>query len=214
MLRQSLSRYLGILRVNLWLSHSVNMILAFLLLAMAPLIFSINDLGYSESARVIEQYLSVIGILLLSPIFRPELNKDIREVVESKYTSQIGVYLIRILLAFITIILFSMSFIFLLKANNSLVQQWNYIFAAFSTALFLGSMGMLAYGITDQLIIGYMLPLSYFLFNLYSGDRYVKKLYLFSLMKGSMAEKHWLFATAITMIIVTLVFKWIQGKRR
>ena len=30
------------------------------------------------------------------------------------------------------------------------------------TALFLGSMGLLAYGISDQLILGYMIPRLYF----------------------------------------------------
>ena len=72
MLRENLSRYLWILQINLWLSHGVNMLLAFLFLALAPIIFSINDLTYSESARITEQYVSVIGIFLLTPIFRPE----------------------------------------------------------------------------------------------------------------------------------------------
>ena len=214
MLRENLSRYLRILQKNLWLSHGVNMLLAFLFLALAPIIVSINDLTYSESARITEQYVSVIGIFLLTPIFRPESDHNIREVVESKYTWQIGIYLTRIGMAAITIILFTMGFIFCMKTNNSMVLLWEYIFATSCTALFLGSMGLLAYGISDQLILGYMIPLGYILLNMFTGQQYVKKFYLYSLMKESMEEKNWLLAGAALMILVTLTYKWLRKKRR
>lgn len=213
MLRENLSRYLRILQINLWLSHGVNMLLAFLFLALAPIIFSINDLTYSESARITEQYVSVIGIFLLTPIFRPESDHDIREVVESKYTWQIGIYLIRIGMAVITIILLTMGFIFCMKTNNSMVVLWDYIFATSCTALFLGSMGLLAYGISDQLILGYMIPLGYILLNMFTGKKYVKKFYLYSLMKESMEEKYWLLVGAILMILATLIYKCLLAKR-
>lgn len=214
MLRENLSRYLGIFRISLWLSHGVNLLIALLFLVLATAIFSINNLDYSESARLLEQYVSVIGIFLLTPIFRPESDHSVREVVESKYTWQIGIYLTRIGMAIITIILFITGFVFCLKANNSLVLLWDYIFATFCTTLFLGSMGFMLYGISDQLILGYLAPVGYIMFNLYTGNRYVKKFYLYSLMKGSMNEKYWLLVGAILMILATLIYKWLLAKRR
>lgn len=214
MLREILSRYLWIFRINLWLSHGVNMLIALLFLVLAPAIFSINNLDYSESARLVEQYVSVIGIFLLTAIFKPESDHAIREVVESKYTWQIGIYLTRIGMAITTIILFITGFVFCLKANNSMVLLWDYIFATFCTTLFLGSMGFIVYGISDQLILGYMAPVGYIMLNLYTGNRYVKIFYLYSLMKGSMDEKYWLLIGAILMVLVTLIYKWLQAKRR
>lgn len=213
MLREKLLRYLETFRINLWLSHGLNMLLALLFLALSPMIFSLNNLNYEESARICEQYLSVIGIFLLTPIFRPESDPAIREVVSSKYTSQVGIYLTRIVMAVITIILYAIGFVLYLKVNDSMVVLWDYIIAAFATALFLGSMGLLAYGISDQLVLGYMVPVGYIMLNLFTANQYVKKFYLYSLMKGSMDEKYWLLAGASVMIVCVLIIKIIKKKK-
>lgn len=212
--KEDLSRYLWIISKNFWLSHVFDLLLSGVFLIIAPLIFGINDLESAEAARLLEQYTAIIGIFLLTPIFRPEGQKDIREVIESKYTPQTGIYLVRILMAVLTMAAYILIFILWLKANNSTLPVVRYAFGTFATAFFLGSLGLLAYGISDQIILGYMAPFIYILFNVFTGSRYVQNLYLYSLRKGSFQEKYWLLASAILMVVLTLVIKWVHSKRR
>lgn len=212
--KEDLSRYLWIVSKNFWLSHVFNLLLACVFLMIVPLIFGINDLEPAEAAKLLEQYGAIIGIFLLTPIFRLEGQKNIQEVIESKYTSQTGIYLVRILMAVLTMAAYILIFILWLRANNSMLPVLIYTFGTFATSFFLGSLGLLAYGISDQIILGYMVPFVYILFNLFTGSRYVKNFYLYSLMKGSLKEKYWLLASAILMVTLTLIIKWVYSKRR
>lgn len=214
MLRENLTRYLTVTKKNYWFSTGLNVLMAMLLLVLIPILFGINDLDGRETAKVLEQFVTLIGIILLTPIFRPEQQKDIREVVEAKYTSQTGIYLIRILTASLLILLFITSFIGWMRINHCSFPVKDYIFGTLSTSLLLGSMGLLTYAISDQIILGYMLPIGYFIFNLFTGDRYVKKFYIFSMTKGSFEEKYWLLGAAAMMVFGTLFIKWIQRRVR
>lgn len=70
-----------------------------------------------------------------------------------------------------------------------------------------------AYGLSDQLAIGYMLPSAYYLTNMFTGSMYVQHFYLFSLAKGSFDEKYWLLVGGVILIVLTLIVKKIQRQR-
>ncbi|MEC0241163.1 hypothetical protein P4H66_15025 [Paenibacillus dokdonensis] len=58
-----------------------------------------------------------------------------------------------------------------------------------------------------------MLPIAYYLTNMFTGSKYVQHFYLFSLAKGSFDEKYWLLVGGMILIVLTLIVKKIQRQR-
>ena len=65
-------------------------------LAASPLILGLSNLDAAESAKVLETYVALIGIILFVPVFLPEQNRDLWELVKAKYMNITSVYLIRV----------------------------------------------------------------------------------------------------------------------
>lgn len=214
MRRESLIRYLTIIRKNFWINLGPNALMALPLLLLTPILFGINDLDSTASSKVLEQFVALIGIILITPIFRPEQQKDLREVVEAKYTSQTGIYLVRILTAMLMVLFFITCMVAVMKVNNCSFQVKDIIFGTLCTSLFLGVMGLFICAVSDQMILGYMIPMGYFIFNLFTADKYVQKFYLFSMTRGRMEEKYWLLSAVTFMLLGTIVIKWIQRRVR
>lgn len=80
-----------------------------------------------------------------------------------------------------------------------------FIFGTFATAYFLGSLGFAAYSLFDNMVVGYMLPLGYYMLNLFSGPE-LGNFYLFSLANGSLSEKCWLFGGGVTLFAFGIVY--------
>ncbi|HKL98283.1 MAG TPA: ABC transporter permease [Mobilitalea sp.] len=212
--KEKIARYLKITEKNLSITLIINVFMSLMFLMIIPIFFGINDLERIDSLKILEQFVSIIGIILLTPIFRPEGNKDIREVIESKYTSQTAIYILRILMSVVTILLLIWCFSAWMEANRSVIIMWDYVMGTFATAMFLGSLGLLVYAISDQLILSYLCTGGYLIFNLFTGSRYVGKFYLYSMMRGSMEEKYWLLGASVLMLVITLFVKYIISKLR
>jgi len=52
-----------------------------------------------------------------------------------------------------------------------------------------------------------MVPMVYYMLNLFGGSKYFGKLFLFSMESGSVTEKHWLFAAGLVLIVFALILK-------
>jgi putative effector of murein hydrolase len=83
----------------------MNLLLAVLILVLVPVSFGISNHDYIASSFILERFVSLTGIILLTPIFLPEQDKNIAELAESKYTSPTGIYLMRFLLATVSLII-------------------------------------------------------------------------------------------------------------
>ncbi|MWV46017.1 ABC transporter permease [Paenibacillus sp. HJL G12] len=182
-------------------------------LLIIPLLSGISHLDPAASAVVLEKFTALTGIILMTPLFLPEQNRDIRDLMDSKATPQTGVQYIRLLLASLTIVVMVWGMVTVMQAMDSHFPAARYIFGTFASAFFLGSIGFAAYGLCNQLAIGYMVPLAYYLTNMFTGSKYVQYFYLFSLGNGSFDEKYWLFAGGVILIVLTLAFKEIQRRR-
>ena len=165
------------------------------------------------SAVVLEKGVSLIGIVVLIPLFSPEQDINISELAESKYTSMTCVYLIRLFLSIIMILLLTASFVMFMQHNNCDFNVVKYVFGTFSSALFLGALGVLVYSITNNVIAGYLISVFYYIINLSGADK-LKNFYLFSMSKNSFKEKYYLFISAIIMIGISLLYKFVLQKAR
>ena len=69
------------------------------LLILSPLVVGIRNLDTAQSARVLETFVALIGILLFVPIFLPEQDRALRDVVSARYIRMEKVYSVRAALA-------------------------------------------------------------------------------------------------------------------
>lgn len=66
------------------------------LLFITPVLFGTAHLSPDEAAVPLELFVSLIGIVLITPVFEPEQDEAIYEVAASKYISPHCVYCIQI----------------------------------------------------------------------------------------------------------------------
>ena len=91
---RSICRILSVnLRHNFIPHLSIAVVIAFLTSAL----FGIASLDVREAAQPLERLLSLTGAVLLTPIFLPEQNENIRDLVRSKRTDYCAVCFIRLL---------------------------------------------------------------------------------------------------------------------
>ena len=205
-------KYLEIAKVQIKLTLRMNLLFAVFITALTPAIFGINNLDYIASSFVLERFISLTGIILITPIFFPEQDKNIAELAESKYTSMTGVYFIRVILALVSLFLLISVFIIVMILMSCVFDTEKFIIGTFTTAFFLGALGLIAYAISDNIIAGYLLPLGYYTFNMFCGSEQLKNIYLFTLNKNSLTEKYWLFGIGMAFIIASILFKYIFKK--
>lgn len=60
-------------------------------------IMGVENPSAMDTAKVLERYVALIGIVMLTPTFLPEQDQAIRELVYAKYMKASHVYLVRLM---------------------------------------------------------------------------------------------------------------------
>ena len=76
-----MERYWQIEKVNLKHNIPLHAAVCLLVLLVSPLLLGVENLGEQDSAKVLEIYVALIGIVLIPPVFLPEQNAEIRGLV-------------------------------------------------------------------------------------------------------------------------------------
>ena len=204
-----MARYLQIGKVNLRLSLLPSLLLSVVLLLLSPLVMGVENLDASRTAAVLEMFVALIGIILITPINLPEQNKDIRDLVEAKYTSITVILLIRLIEAIVSLAILIGGYIIFLRLNHCSFPQLQFYLGTLAEALFVGGIGFCAYSIFNQIAIAYMLPLVYYIVSISPGRKLLKDFYLFSMRYGSYREKFYLAVAGVILIIFGLGYPYI-----
>ena len=192
-----------ILSVNLRHNFMPHLIIALVIAFLTQVLFGIASLDVREAARPLEQMLSLTGTVLLTPIFLPEQNENIRDLVRSKRTDYLAVCFIRLLYSIFFLAVIIGAFTLVMQYSESAVTVCHF-FGGFSSALFLGSVGFFFAGISQNTIVGYMVSLIYYIANFGLKDE-LKGFYLFSMSAGSFTEKYWMFGGSVVLFAVGFV---------
>ena len=86
---------LEIAKINLRHNALLSIAVAVLLCLVTPFLIGTANLNRNSAAMPLEMFVSLIGIVLLTPVFQPEQNEEIDDLVSSKYCSTAKVHLIR-----------------------------------------------------------------------------------------------------------------------
>ena len=192
-------KYLEITKVQLKQHAWQHLLVSILLLAASPLVLGISNLDAAQSAKVLETYVALTGIILFVPVFLPEQDRDLRDVIKAKYTNIMSVYLARILISLLFSALLTLAFLLVMKAGNCEIEPGKYYFGTMAEIIAFGGIGIFAYAVTDNLIVGYMIPLGYYVAGIMAGYQYMKKFDPFGMLTDY-DTKYWILAAGLVLM--------------
>ena len=201
--------YGNILKVNLRRQYPWPALAAVVLLVLTKLRFNLNALEGAAVAQPLEMLMIWIGPALLATVFLPEQNPEIREVVRARRTSYLQVCLLRILYASLTIIVLTLVFTGIMKADESQILPYH-IWGSICSALLFGAVGLAAAGISGNVAGGFMMCMLYYLAS-YGMGRRLGIFSLFSMSRGQMSGKGWQLLTAVVLVAAALA---VMRRRR
>ena len=79
-----MEKYLHIEKINLKYNIPLHILISILMLMVSPLLIGVANLGAQDTAKVLEMYVALTGIVLLPPVFLPEQDHDIWDLVYTK----------------------------------------------------------------------------------------------------------------------------------
>ena len=182
-------------------------LVSIMLFAAAPLLAGVRNLSVGETARLLDFYVVLPGMLLLIPVFLPEQDKAIRDLIRARYTSMGSIYLVRIFLNVAVMAALTGVFLLGLERGGCDFPFGNYFMASLAGMVFLGGFGAAAFALSDNPVIGYMASLGYYLFSFGAGAKYLGNWYLFSLVSGSYKEKVYLADTGVALLAAAIVIR-------
>ena len=180
---------------------------ALLFSLLAPVIMGMEALNQYQAGQILDVYFSLLGIVLLTPLFMPEQNKDIRDLLASREYPLRNIQLLRLLQAVVILAVLNLLVLFQMKLGECTFPFGTYFCCAMANCVFLGVLGIFAYGITDHLVIAYMIPVFYYICCYGAGQKYLGKFYLFSLMTGDLENKIWLGTAGILLTAAGVVIR-------
>lgn len=201
---------LEIAKINLRHNALLSIAVAVLLCLVTPLLIGTANLDRNSADMPLEMFVSLIGVVLLTPVFQPEQNEEIDDLVSSKYCSTAKVHLIRTVYSAGIATLLICVFTVYMKLQSCDVAPVLAL-GTIADVLFLGSMGMLTSAVTGNTVIGYMPPLLYYVLNIGMGPK-LGSFYLFSMVIGSYTAKLWLFVVGLLMMAAALFYQRIRKR--
>lgn len=199
-----MGKYVQITKVQLKYNIWKHLCISVLLLAVSPLFLGVSNLEPEQSARVLEIYVALIGIILFVPVFLPEQNRDLWDVVKARYTSMFSVYLTRLIISFVITAVLIGIYMAAMRAGNCRMETGKYYFGTLAEAAAFGGLGIFACSISDNLIVGYMIPLVYYAAALSAGSKYLGMFYPFGMLTDY-RTKYWLLAAGILLMISGII---------
>ncbi len=201
---------LKITRINLRHNFPVHLGIAVLIALLTPLVFSISALDFTASAQPLEMLLCMTGTALLTPVFLPEQNENIRDVIRSKRTDYLAVCLIRVVYSTITLAAVIGVFTLAMKLCECNVAAVHFV-AGFSSAFFLGAIGLAFAKFGGSPTVGYMASMIYYLGNFGLKDK-LGNFFLFSVSGGERSVNAVLLVGGAVIIAGTFIFSKIIEK--
>ncbi len=198
------------LRINLVRNALPHICAALLLTALTPVIFSLTALNAQLSAQPLEMYLALTGMLLLTPVFLPEQDDTVRDVVRVRPVSYLQICALRVI-AMIFILLLLYAAVMLLMKHGSCQISLSHFYGGTASAVFLGSIGFCASAFSDNTVIGYMTAIMYFILNL-SAKEELGEFYLFGMSSAASLNKIWLYIGAAVLFAISFAYLKVLKK--
>lgn len=186
-------------------------IIGVLLTAGLPSLVNIKILTLEQSAIVLERFFTIIGIIMFLPLYLPDADANILDIVRTKKTAYLQIILLRLIQILLATFGLLILFLLLLHLNHSILNFGTFFAAELANILFLGGLSSVAFVLSWHPVVSLMVPMLYYVFNFFTNEQKLKVFYLFGL-----ADKEWLSKIVLgsSGIILLLISMWIATKKK
>lgn len=204
---------LDFLRIDLPLTFQNSLLLAVGYTFLIPVIRGISNLDNIHSADVFGQSLALIGIFLLIPITKQELEVAVKEIVYTKAWSYRKSVCIRLICGFLLIVIMVTVFAGIMQLQNCDFPFLEYVSVTILYAVFLGLLGLLLSQLGSNVIIGYLASLGYWSFCQFKILTEENVLFLFPIINGEIDTERLLILVIINICLLVLFF-WVVKRAK
>lgn len=198
-----IEKYGKIAVINLKYNLLPYLLAAFVVCLVAPLFMGIRNLDFFQSAKVIEMYLIFLGMIVFPPVFQPDVDREMSDVIRTKREPVVTSYIIRILESFFVAFIFGVIFLCCMKSGNC-EFPFGYGIAAFvSDICFIGGIELVVFSFSGNPVLAYMVAILYYIANIGLGPK-LGVLYLFSMQTGKPADKLVLLVGGILCMVLAI----------
>ena len=170
-----------IIKVELKINLLSQILLSFFIILCAETFYGFSNLSGIDSLVPLERFIPLIGLVLIIPILEPELDYEIYQVVKTKQTPLILIYIIRLIIALIIYSLFIAGILYYMDMSGSKIEYISYFSQTLSIGLLLGGIGFILLGVSQNKIYSLLGSLSYYLVNWIVSYKKLGLFYLFRL---------------------------------
>lgn len=190
--------YLELIRKNLLKFFRIPILACMGILAVAYLFFPTAGLDVFEVCKILEMFLSLLGLATLPLLFLPEQDKNIYESVACRMAGTKVVVFVRLIIGIIILCVSIIGFCMFLKHNECEIA-FKIVWGAIASAFFLGSLGFFVAGITGNTLNGLLVGVIYYLCN-YGLKKQLGIFFLFGMSADKFSGKNWLFVAGMILI--------------
>ncbi len=180
--------------------------LAALIALLIPMFVSISALKDKAAAQPVEMFLTLTGIAALTPVFLPERDESVRDVIRARRTDCTVVYGLRAVCALLFLGLLFGGFGLAMKLCESEATV-KLLAGGFASAALLGAVGFAVSGLSGNTAAGYMAAFIYYMAN-FALKKKLGVFFLFSVcFDGDFSAKPWQLLIAAAIISAVLAVK-------
>lgn len=201
---------IGLLKYNGKIFLRKEYLAGLIYLLLLPVIFNFRLLTLDEAAMIGETYFSLFGVIFLTSIIELDFLDGVVELVANKKIQLEKIFFLRLLMMIIVLSIITVSLYGYMLFQGSVFPISELFLGTLITEVFLGLIGVTAANLSRNLILGYLLGISYFFFEYLSQGLYTRKLYLFGLIRGDVESKYYLVLAIFLLVWVN----WLILKRR
>lgn len=179
--------------------------LSLFIILFTNIMYGFSNLNEIESLLPLERFIPLIGLIFIIPVLEGELDSNIYQVVKVRETSLILIYIIRLIIAIVLYSLLIVGILYYMIKNNCVINFIPYFLEVLSIGVFLGSIGLMIIGITQNKIYTLLGSLSYYLINWFVNYKKLGWFYLFRLSRGLPPFNEFKYLLSFILITVGLI---------
>jgi len=197
-------------KYNLRFSLLPHIAAAVALLVITPVMFGITALDAVAAAYPLELSLPFLGVILLTPIYLPEQESGILDTVCTRKTPYLLVCGIRTIMAAALTVIFIFSFVLMMSFLECEIYA-SHALGSCANAIFLGGLGIFASSFSGYTVIGYILPILFYVMDLMGGFEHIT---MFSMMRNGTTDGKGVLFIIGTSCIAASLWCWHLRLRR
>lgn len=168
---------------------------------VSPAVIGYSNLDTAQTARVMEMYFSITGMLLFAPLLMPEQDLRIRALIRSKELPLWQLLMVRLATAALVAAVMILVILSIISSSGGTIAYGRLFAGSFAEIIFLGSISFLAGSLTNQFILGYMAGFMYYAVNL-GASKYLGHFALFQMIRGTYDFIPWMLVLSAAFFIV------------